>query len=393
MNLLGDQNQTMPHLDQEHDHLLSAVNENPANTQAVFDLAESYFKAGDFASARFWYARRAALGGWDEQVFVALLRFAETMYKLDQGWPDIQDACLRAWEYRPTRAEPLFFLAHWYRLAGEYLLGYFFAERAAQIPRPDDTLALQQHVYDWAIHVEQGICASWINRKPESFALFRQVLSRPDVPTADRARLADYCEFLTPDMLLVASSFPHTVIQQLDRARTTPANVTVAFTAHHDRAATERTIISFLNCCTDISTVDRFLLVDSGLSEPDRTSLLETYPFLEPASRNEVLGRFLLRLESGWKFFAPEPLIKRLTAVFNDEPHVVQVGLNYADSHTPTKAVPDLADIRRTADGQRYIRTDAPATCPAMIDTTRPYSPDAWYATLDEVFCVTGMGS
>lgn len=399
MNLLGDQNQTTSHLDRERSGLLSAVNENPGDAQAVFNLAESYFNADDFVHARFWHARRAEMGGAEEEVFVSLLRFAQSMHKLGEPWADVLDAYLRAWEYRPTRAEPLYRIANGYRLTGDYLLGYLFAERAAQIPRPNDVLEVSAEVYEWAAILEQGICASWISKKPESFALFRKLLSMPGVPAAERAQLADYCEFLTPDMLLAASDFPQEVIEQLaanpnrGQADTTSAHITVAFAARHDRAATERTINSFLNCCTDISAVNRFLLVDSGLADVDRTSLLDAYPFLELAARDEKIGRFLLRLEAGWEFFTPGPLIRRLTAVFDAEPNLVQIAVNYADAHVPTQAIPEIADIRTTPDGQRYVLTNSPATCPVMLDTTRTGSFAAQYATLDEVVCVIGTGN
>jgi hypothetical protein len=44
------------------------------------------------------------MGGWDEQVYVAMMRIAFVMSQLDEPWPDIQDAYLRTWEFRPIRA-------------------------------------------------------------------------------------------------------------------------------------------------------------------------------------------------------------------------------------------------------------------------------------------------
>lgn len=384
----------MPQPAESYDPLLTAVNENPADQHAVFKLAESYYEAGDFTSARFWYARRATMDGSDnEEVFTSLLRLAESMHRLGQPWPEVQEAYLRAWEYRPSRAEPLYYVAKAHRQADDYLLGYLFAERAAQIPLPSDKLHVARNVYNWAALDEQGICASWIGKKPESFAIFRQILSRPDVPTEDRARLAGYCEYLTPDMIAMASSYPVEVIRQLGAAsdrtqdRTAANSVTVAFAANYDRAATERTLNTFLNCCTDISAVHRFLLVDVGLSEHDRTALLEAYPFLELADRNEEAGRFLLRLESGWVFFSPEPLIRRLTSVFEVEPNLAKVGLNFADVRAASNAIPAVTAIRYTPNGDRFIQASAP-TGPAMVDTTRLGNPEATYATLDEIFCV-----
>ena len=65
----------------------------------------------DFVNARKWYARRVEMGGWDEEVYFAMFRVAESMAQLGAPWPDVQDAYLRAWEFRPTRAEPLYAIA------------------------------------------------------------------------------------------------------------------------------------------------------------------------------------------------------------------------------------------------------------------------------------------
>jgi hypothetical protein len=59
---------------------------------------------GDFASAIDWFKRRVEMGG-DEETYYAKHQMAEAMARLDAPWADVQDAYLRAWEFRPTRAE------------------------------------------------------------------------------------------------------------------------------------------------------------------------------------------------------------------------------------------------------------------------------------------------
>ena len=91
----------------DRDLLLAEVERNPEDARSVFYLAQSYFDLGDFVNARKWYARRVEMGGWDEEVYYSMYRLAESMSELGEPWPDVQDAYLRAWEFRPTRAEPL----------------------------------------------------------------------------------------------------------------------------------------------------------------------------------------------------------------------------------------------------------------------------------------------
>jgi hypothetical protein len=101
--------------------------------------------------------------------------------------------------------------------------------------------------------------------------------------------------------------------------------------------------------------------------------------------------RFWLHLGEGWQFFAPEPLIGRLTAVLAAEPEVVQVGINVGDAVTLTGVCAAEDAVRRTADGGRYVVTDVIARGPAMFDTGRVDRATAEglkIATLDEVLCI-----
>ena len=64
-----------------------------------------------------------------------------------------------------------------------YQLGYLFAERAAQIPLPEeDILFVRADVYAWRATDEQAVCASWIGKHAEAFTLCRRLLARPDIP-------------------------------------------------------------------------------------------------------------------------------------------------------------------------------------------------------------------
>jgi tetratricopeptide (TPR) repeat protein len=141
----------------DRDSLPAEGERNPEDARSVFDLAQSYFDRGDFVKAREGYARRVEMGGWDEEVYYAKYRIAESMEHLGEPWPDIQNAYLKAWEFRPTRAEPLYAIARRYRVDQHYRLGYLFAERAAQIPFPEgDQLFVRSEIHAWCASDEQA---------------------------------------------------------------------------------------------------------------------------------------------------------------------------------------------------------------------------------------------
>jgi tetratricopeptide (TPR) repeat protein len=367
----------------DRDLWLAKVEHNPEDARSVFFLAEICFQIDDFVNARTWYARRVEMGGCDEEAYWAMYRLAASMEKLDESWPDVQDAYLKAWEFRPTRAEALYAIA--FRCRGEqrYRDGYQFAKRANAIPFPEEDLFVLGYfaeIYAWRATDEQATCAYWIGRHTEAFTLCRRLLALPDLPDADRQRIATNRDFSVPAMIDAAAPYPDTMVQS-PTAGPRDAEITVTLIAGPDRSVTERTLNSFFNCCLDVPRVGRLLVLDTGLSAPDRALLQQRYGFLEFADcgadarmvalRAQIDGRFWLHLGEGWRFFAPENYITRLNAVLEAEPEVFQVGVNVADAAKLTGACAAESAIRRAPDGGRYLLTETMSRGPAMFDTAR----------------------
>ena len=117
------------------DRFLPEVERDPGDVRSMSLLAQAYFDSGDFANARMWFARKVEIGGRpDEEIYLAMLRIAQSMEQLDVPWPDVQDAYLRAWEFRPTRAEPLYGIARRYRVDKRYELGYIVRRARGRHP-------------------------------------------------------------------------------------------------------------------------------------------------------------------------------------------------------------------------------------------------------------------
>jgi hypothetical protein len=314
------------------------------------------------------------------------------------------------------------------RIEQRYWLGYLFAQHAAETPFPDEDLFVLGYfaeIYAWRATDEQATCAFWIGKHAEAFTLCRRLLARPDIPEDDRQRIATNRDFSVPAMIEAAAPYPEALVQSL-AAGPGEAEVTVSLIAGPDRQTTEQTINSFLNCCLDVSRVGRFLVLDTGLSAPDRAKLQQHYGFLEfadcgpghkPAAqlaqlRTQIHGRLWLHLGEGWRLFAPENYITRLSAVLDAEPQVSQVGINVADAVKLTGASAAEHAVRRAPDAGRYLLTEAPARGPAMFDTARldralgvhnsnpdpPAQPGRpapsaglRTASLDEVLCISAL--
>ena len=55
-----------------------------------------------------WYAIRANLGGWSEEVYYSFLQIALLKIELNASLNEIQNLLLSTYEYRPQRAESLY---------------------------------------------------------------------------------------------------------------------------------------------------------------------------------------------------------------------------------------------------------------------------------------------
>lgn len=389
--------------------LLAEHHRHPDDNRTVFYLAQSYYCHGDWENAKKWDQRRAEMGGWEEEVYYSMFRVAESAAKLEEPWAEVQDAYLRAWNYRPTRAEALHALAHHCRIAEKYALGHLFAERAAQLPLPDDVLFVNASVHEWRALDEQGVCASWIGKPAESLAISRNLVAMEGIPGDDRRRIAANRDLMVPQILGSMCAYPDNL--PAVRKPGGPVTITVTLVAGPDRAVVEEVLNSFIRSCTDIDRVDRFVVLDEGLSAVDRAVLTGLYPFVEilsgPADddpdvrfkriRGNISGRYWLHLWEGWRFFAPDPLVTRLIGVLEAEPQVFQVGINFEDARGLTGRCADENDVRRAHNAGRYVLTSEVINGPSMFEVGRcDYALNAWKpgdalhtATLDEVLCIT----
>lgn len=378
------------------DDLLPQVESNPDDPLPVHMLAQIYYRIGDFAKARTYSERLIEIGVPDEDAFIAMLRIAQSLENLEMPWPDVQDAYMRAWEFRPTRAEPFYCIARHFRAEGRYQLGHLFARLAANIPLPAEDMVIHDPaLYAWRATDEQAVCAARLGNHDEAFALCRRLLAQAGIPDEDRHRIAANRDLWVPAMLEAAKRYPEALVANLIVAPRN-AEVTVSTVARPTPADTEETLNSLFQCCTDITQVGRFLVFDQGEST-ERAILRQKYPFLEfveCAEGNElrahIHGRYWLHVDPGWLFFAHDNYITRLKAIFDAESQVFQVGINLADATTLTGASALEKAVRRAPDAGRYLITDVMADGPAMFDTQRLDRVDgtAATATLDEVLCV-----
>ncbi|MFE9170939.1 glycosyltransferase [Streptomyces kebangsaanensis] len=168
---------------------------DPANPRTVFYLANTERDLGRAEEAIALYERRAAMGGWAEEVYCSLLESGILRADRTDDWAGAVDAFSRAWESRPQRLEACYELASRLRLRGRHHTAHAVLGSAVGRPEPDDLLFTRSWVYRWGLLFEYSITAHWVGDHVNSLRACEMLLDMPDLPAAIRAQVEVNREF------------------------------------------------------------------------------------------------------------------------------------------------------------------------------------------------------
>jgi hypothetical protein len=171
------------------------LRQHPSNARSQFYLAQSYRHAGHLEKACEAYTKRVAMKGWGEETFMAQLEVGRIAAVREEPERVVLRELLAAYEMRPTRAEPLYELARYFRLKKMYGKALLFAKAGVATPRPDDKLFVAQAVYDWQLVDELAVAAYWVKDYPVCKAACEVILERIEggleVPEDEARRVRD----------------------------------------------------------------------------------------------------------------------------------------------------------------------------------------------------------
>nr|WP_308403007.1 glycosyltransferase [Streptomyces sp. BV286] len=189
---------------------------DPANARTVFYLAQTMRDLGRTPEAIDLYERRAAMGGWPEEVYYSLLQVgvlsAEPTARPGPGsgagvgvgvgvgsgsggWAGAVDALTRAWEVRPQRLEACYELASRLRVQGRHHSAHAVVRAGLDREAPDDLLFVQPWVYRWGLLFEYSITSYWVGDPAASLRACDRLLAMPDLPDAHRRQTLTNREF------------------------------------------------------------------------------------------------------------------------------------------------------------------------------------------------------
>ena len=167
--------------ERDRKYLETTLQENPNDPRAMLYLALTLRSLGEIDAAIDLFQRRIAFGGWDQEVFYALLQVGQLLLPNDPDRAILQ--FLAAWNFRPSRAEPLLELARIHRQRGEYALCALYAETGLALPPTTDSAFVHTEAHDWALRFELAIAWFHLGRITDALEVNNQLL-RDGVPPA-----------------------------------------------------------------------------------------------------------------------------------------------------------------------------------------------------------------
>lgn len=162
-------------------------------TRYYFYLAQTYKDRQMYTESIQYYKKRMEQGGWPEEVFFSIFQMAHCML-LSKREADAIVTYLDAWEFRPSRIEPLLSVITYYRQKGKNQLAYTFAMAAKEVPMTDDVLFVDRRCWDYLVDYEISIVAFYCGKKKEGKEALDRVLAS-SAPEQLKASCRDNLKF------------------------------------------------------------------------------------------------------------------------------------------------------------------------------------------------------
>jgi len=156
--------------------LEKALENEPENTRYAYFLGQTLTCAGEYEKALKAYRYRAEMGGWDQEKFLALYYAAKMEHFLNKDLKTVLQSYCVAYQFRPTRAEPLCCLSLRFLEENNFLLAYLLAKEAAQIEMPSDIVHIEPSVYEYGVRYLWGKAALCLGKHEEATGIFQKLL-------------------------------------------------------------------------------------------------------------------------------------------------------------------------------------------------------------------------
>jgi hypothetical protein len=164
------------------------LKENPGDSRSVFYYAQCLRDAGSLMQAEAQYQRRVQMGGFQEEIYVSLLEIGRICERGAKQPGVVIDTYLRAYAFRPGRAEALGSLLQFLRKQRRYYEATMFASEALSLKLSHDVLFVEGDWLKWRLLDEITFCAYWANRFDLAKTCSEKLLLC-ELPSTERTRI------------------------------------------------------------------------------------------------------------------------------------------------------------------------------------------------------------
>lgn len=162
--------------------LQKAIQYNPDDGEYPFVLAQSLKGLKEFDKAIPYYHQGIAKNKNAEKVWFSNFMIGEC-YESLQEWERALYWYLEAYQYNPSRPEPLYKIAAHYRWIGKHELTYLFGKHGSRIPYPKNpTIMNEPMMEDYQLDEELSISSYYTKYREDGFVAINNLLLRKNVP-------------------------------------------------------------------------------------------------------------------------------------------------------------------------------------------------------------------
>jgi len=152
-----------------------------------FYLAQSYRDAGMYDRSIKEYEKRVELGGWPEEVYISLYMIAKMKMALNQEDEMINDAFMKAWEFRPVRLEAPYVLIRYLVSKKRYFYAFTIASMCLRMRPCDDILFVENEIWKWKMTDEYSVLAYYTGNIKEAYTAAKSIIEFPEYENLDQS--------------------------------------------------------------------------------------------------------------------------------------------------------------------------------------------------------------
>lgn len=127
---------------------------HPEDLRTLFYLAITHSVIGNYSEAiKYFKQRIVGNKGFQEEIFISLYNLANLASIKKEKWCKIHKKYLKAYNFFPHRAEPLYRIGLYYFNQQQFPLSFLYLNSALNLPLPKDTLFVEHKVYTYLLPI------------------------------------------------------------------------------------------------------------------------------------------------------------------------------------------------------------------------------------------------